>query len=227
VQADVGILCMHHCVEGAKVGPRDYTFRDAPDVIRRRDLPSGLDAVLSGHIHRYQVLRAPGGDREGPPPVFYSGSVERTAFAEAGEEKGFLLLTVECGGGQAPRVLHEFVPLPARPMVVRDLFPPAGSGPQWSGTDLMARIGAAVEEVPGDAVLRIRVGGRVPESLAPFFTDRRLRRLTPPSMNLEVSVLDAEWKPGPGRRRRRSEESPGQHVGRGPHADPNQLRLAF
>src|SRR5690606_36081930 len=31
-RADVRMLCMHHCAEGATVGPGDYTFRSASDV---------------------------------------------------------------------------------------------------------------------------------------------------------------------------------------------------
>jgi hypothetical protein len=37
--ADVKLLCLHHCVEGATCGPGDFTFRDEPDVIPRSALP--------------------------------------------------------------------------------------------------------------------------------------------------------------------------------------------
>ncbi len=85
--ADVRLLCLHQCVEGATCGPGDFTFRDGPDVIPRSALPRDVEAVLCGHVHRHQVLRAPG-----LPPVIYSGSTERTSFAEAGETKGVVLL---------------------------------------------------------------------------------------------------------------------------------------
>jgi hypothetical protein len=126
--ADLRLLCMHHCVEGATVGPGDFTFRNAPDVIRCADLPPGFAAVLSGHIHRHQVLQTDLGGRPLPTPVLYPGSVERTAFAEMGEEKGYLLLDLEpdTRGGRLAR--SDFVRLPARPMLLRDLHADMGLG---------------------------------------------------------------------------------------------------
>jgi len=108
--ADVRLLCLHHCVEGATCGPGDFTFRDGPDVIPRSALPREVEAVLCGHVHRHQVLRAPG-----LPPVIYSGSTERTSFAEAGETKGVVLLWLSAAGLER----HAFRPLPeheARPI---------------------------------------------------------------------------------------------------------------
>lgn len=118
--ADVRLLCLHHCVEGATCGPGDFTFRDGPDVIPRSVLPAGFEAVLCGHIHRHQVLRAPG-----LPPVIYSGSTERTSFAEAGETKGVVLLWLSEGGLER----YEFRPLPEHPPPRRrrDGFPAATS----------------------------------------------------------------------------------------------------
>jgi hypothetical protein len=55
------------------VGPGDFTFTTARDVIRHRDVPAGFAAVLSGHIYRHQVLTA---DLRGRPlrtPVLYPG----------------------------------------------------------------------------------------------------------------------------------------------------------
>jgi DNA repair exonuclease SbcCD nuclease subunit len=85
--ADARLLCLHEAVEGATVGPSNYTFRNTPDVIRCRDIPSGLTAVLCGHIHRHQVLT-----KGLKAPVFYPGSVERTSIAEKDEPKGYLTL---------------------------------------------------------------------------------------------------------------------------------------
>ncbi len=80
--ADIRVLCLHQCVEGATCGPGNFTFRHGADVIRTADLPGDVAVVLSGHIHRHQVLRSPG-----RPAVVYAGSVERTSFAEAPETK--------------------------------------------------------------------------------------------------------------------------------------------
>jgi exonuclease SbcD len=103
--ADVRLLCLHHCVEGATCGPGDFTFRSGPDVIPRAALPRDVAAVLCGHVHRHQVLRA-----EGLPPVVYAGSTERTSRAEAGETKGIVLLTLDAEG----LLRVEFRPLPDR-----------------------------------------------------------------------------------------------------------------
>jgi exonuclease SbcD len=92
--ADVRLLCMHQTVEGAQVGPVDYTFRAAPDVIPGHAIPSGFAAVLSGHIHRHQVLTH---DLRGHPlasAVIYPGSTERTSSAERFEPKGYITLEI-------------------------------------------------------------------------------------------------------------------------------------
>jgi len=104
--ADVRLLCLHHCVEGATCGPGDFTFRFGPDVIPRAALPRDVAAVLCGHVHRHQVLRV-----DGLPPVIYAGSTERTSRAEASETKGIVLLRLDPDG----LVRHEFRPLPDHP----------------------------------------------------------------------------------------------------------------
>ena len=82
--AHARILCIHQCVEGATVGPNDFTFTTAADVIRARDLPAGFCAVLSGHIHRHQVLTRDLRGMPIPTPVLYPGSIERT-FGRGGK----------------------------------------------------------------------------------------------------------------------------------------------
>lgn len=77
-------LCMHQTIEGARVGPSNFTFRKGADVIALEDFPNNFDLILSGHIHRAQVIYT-----RNNTPVVYPGSIERTAFAEKDEEKGF------------------------------------------------------------------------------------------------------------------------------------------
>ena len=158
--ADLRVLCVHQCVEGATCGPGDFTFRDGEDVIRRADLPADAALVLSGHIHRHQVLRGPPG-----PPVVYAGSVERTSFAEAGEEKGFVVVDLARGD-----LAIEFRRLPARPMVIRRL----------SLADLglaAARVALerAIRSTPAEAVVQLRLDARVPASLEPLLAASSLR----------------------------------------------------
>jgi DNA repair exonuclease SbcCD nuclease subunit len=183
-EADVKLLCIHQCFEGATVGPQNYTFRSAPDVIRAADLPAGFAAVLAGHIHRHQVLTT---DLEGRPlaaPVIYPGSIERTAFAEMGEEKGYVVLELAPGGaGGAGGVLETwtFHRLPARPMVIEEIRADGADGPT-----MRRLLGEIVGRAAPDAVLRIRVHGvPLPDGFAALRA-ASVRALAPATMNVEV-----------------------------------------
>jgi DNA repair exonuclease SbcCD nuclease subunit len=119
--AHARLLCIHQTVEGAKVGPVGYTFRRGSDVIRGEDIPSHFSAILSGHIHRFQVLR---NDLKGRPiqsPVFYPGATDRVSFAERDEEKGYLVLKFILSVPPIlPRLTWQFKTLPTRPMKIID-----------------------------------------------------------------------------------------------------------
>ena len=136
-EADVRVLCLHQCIEGATCGPGNFTFRFGADVIRTADLPEDVAVTLSGHIHRHQVLQP-----AGRPPVVYAGSSERTSFAEAPETKGFVILQLTRSGLAS----FEFRPLPARPMVTRRVF--FGDA---DAREVYARLTAAIESTPDDA----------------------------------------------------------------------------
>ena len=184
VSADARLLCMHQCVEGATVGPNDYTFTTAADVIRGREVPTGFAAVLSGHIHRHQVLTR---DLRGQPmaaPVLYPGSIERTSIAEADEEKGFMVVELTITGSDT-RVDWRFHRLPARPLVRREL---AVDG--VAGDVLESTIRRWIAEVPADAVLTIRVVGIVSDGAWRALSSANLRRLAPPSMNVELRLTE-------------------------------------
>jgi exonuclease SbcD len=145
--ADVRVLCLHQCIEGATCGPGNFTFRFGPDVIRIADLPQDIAVTLSGHIHRHQVLRPP--ER---PLVIYAGSVERTSFAEAAEVKGFVVMQLTKSGLGS----FEFRPLPARPMVTRTVCVD-----EADATEIHTRLAAVIESTPHDAVVQLRVTGGV------------------------------------------------------------------
>ena len=102
--------------EAATVGPVDFMFTTAEDVIRVHDVPSEFAAVLTGHIHRHQVLTTDLRHRPIATPVLYPGSIERTSVAEIGEQKGFMVVDVEQSGRES-RVRWQFRRLPARPMI--------------------------------------------------------------------------------------------------------------
>lgn len=184
VRADAHLLCLHQCVEGATVGPADYTFTTAPDVIRAADLPPGFAAVLSGHIHRHQVLTT---DLRGRPlraPVLYPGSIERTSIAEADDEKGFMVVELECGASGV-RIEWTFHQLPARPLVRHDL--------ELDGLGAMqveSAIRLLVANSPADAVISVRVTGAITQPVSRVLSAGFLRSLTPPTMNLDLRLVD-------------------------------------
>ena len=182
VDAHAKLLCIHQCVEGATVGPNDYTFTNAADVIRARDLPAGFCAVLSGHIHRHQVLTR---DLRGgpiPAPVLYPGSIERTSFAEAEETKGYMTVGVTCDARDT-RLDWQFHPLPARPLVRREIQLDA-----LQNTALETTVRALIDSAPADAVLTIRVVGKPGDDARRVLAAAYLRRLAPATMNIELKL---------------------------------------
>lgn len=180
IAAEARLLCLHQCVEGSTVGPGNYTFTTAADVIRGADIPSDFDAVLSGHIHRHQVLTRDLRGRVLGAPVLYPGSIERTSIAEADEEKGFLVVEIALGNDE-PRVSWQFQSLPARPLVRCALDLDA-----CSDSELEARLCALLTGSPSDAVLTIRVDGTMTPHARRLLSAEHLRSLAPPTMNVEV-----------------------------------------
>jgi exonuclease SbcD len=181
--ADARMLCVHHCVEGATVGPVNYTFTTAADVIRVRDVPADFAAVLSGHIHRHQVITA---DLVGRPihtPVLYPGSIERTAVAEIGEAKGYMVVEVSAADVR-PTVRWEFRELPARPMIRRELDAAA-----LTPSDLARAVERVIAASPADAVLSVSVSGALEPEHWRALSAARLRALAP-EMNVEVVPAD-------------------------------------
>lgn len=178
--AALRLLCIHHCVEGATVGPADFTFTTAADVIRTAHIPSDFSAVLSGHIHRHQVLTK---DLRGRPlltPVLYPGSIERTSLAEIGEPKGFMILHLN-QGGDGGRVHWEFRRLPARPMVQEQLI-----AANLNARQLESAVRAIVAAAPHDAVLTIRIIGELTDAHWCSVSASQLRAFVPDTMNVEV-----------------------------------------
>jgi DNA repair exonuclease SbcCD nuclease subunit len=214
--ADLRLLIAHQAFEGAVVGPADFTFRTADDVVRLADLPAELTAVLAGHIHRSQVLETDLRGRPCPVPVLYPGSIERTAFAEKDEPKGFLTVDITPDPGGA--VLDwTFRNLGARPMIVRPLRV-EGLGE----AALEAELRRALAAEPADAVLRLEADGPPIEDAAPALRAARLRELAPTTMNVEVRIPGVR----PGRRRRAASASPsGEPRGGGDRAEPAQQDL--
>jgi DNA repair protein SbcD/Mre11 len=176
-------LCIHHCVEGATVGPHDFTFTTGDDVIGAGDVPSDFNVVLSGHIHRHQVLMTDLRHRPVKTPVLYPGSIERTSFAEAGETKGFMLVRLGADEHE-PRVRWEFRRLPARPMLREELAVDAMD----AGT-LEAAVRAIITVAPPDAVLSIRIAGALTDEHWRTLSAARMRSFVPTTMNVEIAPV--------------------------------------
>jgi exonuclease SbcD len=176
--ADARLLCIHEVVEGAQVGDTNYTFRSGPQVIRGEDVPDDFGAVLSGHIHRAQVLRR---DLEGRPlaaPVVYPGAIERTAFAERLEAKGYVELEVGLDGPVRGQITSlKFVRLPTRPMIHLILDVDA-----LDQEGLHAYLRERLAGLTANAIVRIRLRGQGAEAARLTLTAARLRALAPPTM---------------------------------------------
>ena len=210
--ADLRLLCLHQVVEGAQVGAADFTFRGGPDVIRGVDIPGEFAAVLCGHIHRAQILRSGLNGHALAAPVIYPGSIERTSVAERHEEKGYYLLTFRdndseggslCDRDAGGRPLNEestgetclrdigtgvshfdatFKRLPARPMaklVLNDV--------DLNGGSLDRLLDKRLRALDPESVVRVSLNGPVVREAAAALNARRLREITPPTMNVSLS----------------------------------------
>ncbi len=172
--APARLLCIHQAVEGATVGAHDFVFRRGRDVIRGRDLPGDFAAVLSGHIHRWQVLTEDLSGHALAAPVLYPGSTDRTSFAERLEDKGYMLLELESG-----RLARwTTVPLPTRPML-NVTVPP--------GPDLAGELRRCFAALPADAIVRLQPEGAVPPAARSVLGGPGLRAVAPAGMNVSVA----------------------------------------
>ena len=181
--ADIRLLCMHQIVAGARVGLHDFTFRRGRDVIPASRLPSTFAAILSGHIHRHQILSRDLSGAVLPCPVIYPGSLQKTAFAEMNETKGFLLLRflpTKDGRGRLGDLLH--VEQPCRPMVRLALPAAIWSDHEQARSDLRRRLASLDPE----SIVQLRPQAPLPNWAETILGAAALRELAPISMNVHV-----------------------------------------
>jgi DNA repair exonuclease SbcCD nuclease subunit len=182
---DGHILCVHHCFEGAKVGPVNYTFRYKEDVIRLKDIPKKFIAVFAGHIHRHQVLVK---DLKGIPlstPVYYPGSIERTSFAEKDEKKGYFIFKLAPNNHNSLSIQEwEFVKLPARPMVKVHISPQGMDEEKFK-----AYINKSLKSLSPQSIVKLDIQGFIPEGCLPVLRASSLRTLAPKEMNISVRFM--------------------------------------
>jgi DNA repair exonuclease SbcCD nuclease subunit len=147
--------------------------------------------VLSGHIHRHQVLRRDLKGRPLPAPVFYPGAIERTSFAEKNERKGYLTFTLETEGSRKGQLKGwKFHQLPTRPMVQVEL------DARRMSPDFESSLRRTLGRLPDDAVVSLRITGRLRKSQLAALSAPSLRSLAPPTMNVSVSLKDRKARSG-------------------------------
>jgi exonuclease SbcD len=184
----IRLLCIHQSVEGAQVGPSDFTFRQGKDVVPMRMVPEDFHAVLSGHIHRRQILRT---RPEGGIPVIYPGSIERTSFAEKDEDKGFYEIEFSESGSHGMKLDRlEFHALPTRSMIdiALDDCP--------VDTDLAAFLEKALSRLDPNAIVRLTIApdsGLLARKTVEL-THALMKRIIPETMNYQFSgALSRQW----------------------------------
>ena len=181
-EADARFLCTHQTFEGARVGPVDFTFREGVDNIPPEWVPGKFAAVLSGHIHRAQILNHSLAGETLEAPVIYPGSIERTSVAERFEEKSFQLIKLWWENGK-PTFEMETCPLPARPMVKVTVpvenFPPE---------QVLVQIRDRLSLLKPDAVVRIELTGPRAEGVQRSISAASLRAAAPGSMNISFGL---------------------------------------
>jgi DNA repair exonuclease SbcCD nuclease subunit len=177
-QADANLLCMHQSVDGATMGPKNFMFRGGADVIDIREVPPDFAAVLTGHMHRHQVLQK---DLRGKPvatPVLYSGSIERTSFAEKDETKGYMTIVLE-----DDRTVHwHFHELQTRPMVSLEI-----DISNMTTESIVARLVRTIGTIPVDSVIRVRITGESSVDISKVVSTRSIRSIIPDTMTISVT----------------------------------------
>jgi len=181
ISADIKLLCIHQAVEGAQVGTQNYTFRYGKDVIRMSDIPQEFLAVLSGHIHRKQILWNHSKKNAPSRPVIFCGSTERTSFAERLEDKGFFEIELRLVDNDIWRIYRcDFIILPTRPMV--EIYLDVGIDKNAIKPYLLSKIA----KINPNAIVRLKCAGKPDDHIRAILTGAFLRENFPKTMSVEL-----------------------------------------
>ena len=184
--ADIRLLCMHHPVDGAVVGWQNYKFRLREDTIDIREIPNQFSAVLTGHIHKHQVLTTDLAGNEISTPIFYAGSIERTSSAERDEDKGYLILNAEKGEQNGSISSWHFNKLPARPMISCEI-----DVSQLDVSSMRQKYQNIIKNTDQNAVVQLKLSGTARRDLLPALRSSYVRSVFPPTMNVNLSYSSA------------------------------------
>ena len=180
-QADVRLLCIHQTVEGAQVGPKDFTFRHGPDIIPGAEIPGDFSAILSGHIHRSQLLTRDLEKRRMAAPVIYPGSIERTSFAERFEDKHYVTIQID-PLAQDKIAQVDFHKLATRPMIKLEI--PAQN---QSLETVTKSIQNKLHTLDSESIVRLQLNGLISKQVESTMTASYLRSIAPESMNISLA----------------------------------------
>lgn len=87
----VNVVMAHLTIDGAKRAYSEVDYYTGDNYsLSAGQIPSSAQYIALGHIHKPQEI-------SNAAPTYYSGSLIQVDFGEAGEEKGFNLVTVEPG----------------------------------------------------------------------------------------------------------------------------------
>lgn len=91
----VNVLMAHLAIESAQLSQSERNFECTGNyALSEGMLPVETQYIALGHIHKPQSIQA-------AVPTHYSGSLIQVDFGEAGEEKGFKLITIDTPGSPA------------------------------------------------------------------------------------------------------------------------------
>lgn len=173
---DISFLCMHQVIEGASVGPVGYTFLRGNNVILKSQLPSDFDFILSGHVHRKQIIYKLLGDKR--IPIIYPGSTARTSFAEKDEEKGFFVFNFSKNQHKYQLKKLDFERLDTRPMI--DLIVNIDTNDQGTLNDWLQN---SLAQIDPNAIVRLQF---IREKTKLMLPSNVLRRIMPKTMNFTI-----------------------------------------
>lgn len=181
--ADVYILCMHQSVDGCTMGPKNHMFRGGDDVVNIHQIPVMFSCVLTGHMHRTQVITR---DLKGVPlatPVLYPGSIERTSFAEKNEKKGFFVVSINTRKEKKHSLTWEFHELATRPMVYLDY-----NAVTDRIDDFWIWFRGSLRKIPENSIVKVRISGEYIYEILKSIRLETVRTLAPDTMNISISM---------------------------------------
>lgn len=175
---DYRILVMHQLLDSSFVGAQHYVFRKSdPNVLSLDKIDSKFNYLALGHIHTYQKIH--GLEKKGIQAI-YSGSIERTSFAERLEKKGFIEVEVtqtENDGFSQLKTQYKFIELPVRPMHLLNI----NIKDNLSMDELLKEMKSNLITFDKESLIYIRINGNIVdlswEKLKNFCLDWKRKKL--------------------------------------------------